>query len=107
MAAPGHPSRGPSTIRGPPPHMQSCPVCPFISRILVRPLLLWSPCLQLLPPPSGKPALTNCLEMQTLLNSLAITYGFPNKPVSSQGARIGSCLSPNLRLLVGEGEDGK
>lgn len=57
----------------PPPHTQSCPVCLFISRILVRPPLLWSPRLQLLPPPSGKPAPTNCLETQTLLKFSSIT----------------------------------
>lgn len=57
----------------PPPHTQSCPVCLLISRILVRTPLLWSPRLQLLSPPSGKPAPTHCLETQTLLKFSSIT----------------------------------
>lgn len=34
----------------------------------------------------------------------AITYGFPNQPVTSQGARMGSCLSPNLQFAGGGGK---
>lgn len=91
----------------PPPHTQSCPVCLFISRILVRPPLLWSPRLQLLPPLLGSLPRPTAWRRRLFSNSLpshyaVITYGFPNQLVSTQRARMGSCLSPNLQF-VGRG----